>query len=467
MIENPAAIMIAGTSSGSGKTTAAMVIMHALKKAGFPVVPFKAGPDYIDPGYHSLICEEDSTNLDLWLVPEETVRHIFHRKITPDKFAVVEGVMGLYDGMPGTDSLYSSAHLAKVLDIPVVLVIDGSKTGDSVAAIALGFVNYDCDISIAGVIFNNISSDRHHAILEQAINKVGLKSFGYLPRQNEIKIKERHLGLKSVHEQDSTLIKKLRDFAESATRNIDLQQIINCSNIFSTKKLSQQRSCQVAGRAIKSPVRIAVARDKAFCFYYQDSLSELEDAGAELVYFSPLSDRELPDNINGIIFGGGFPEIFARQLSDNKSMIKDISLKARQGLPVYAECGGLIYIAKEFASSDGKIYEMAGLLNAGVEMNSKRVSLGYVEAKLESDCIMGRKGTVLRGHKFHWSSATSLGSLDSAYSVFKNGSASVADGFVKDNVFASYVHLHFSGCPEAAREFVLSCRDPQKQGVIS
>ncbi|MGA9842383.1 MAG: cobyrinate a,c-diamide synthase [Nitrososphaeraceae archaeon] len=435
-------LVIAGVTSGVGKTVVSAAFMYGLKKRGLRVQPFKVGPDFIDPSYHSYITGRQSRNLDIWMMGETGVLNSFNKACCDADLAVIEGVMGLFDGISGKGQEGSTAAIAKLLRAEVVLVIDSSKAARSIAAIALGFQNFDKELSISGVVLNNIASDRHERLVKEAFaDKIRVPIVGIIRRDQELKNTERHLGLIPAAELDSVGKSRLLANAKRASEQIYLDRlghIWKVSPMSSVKKQEESR--------LEAHSRIAVALDESFNFYYIDNLEFLRERNLELVYFSPLSDKRLPEDISGLIIGGGFPEIMAKRLETNKTMIKSIKKFAQDGLPVLAECGGLMYLTKYLHESEdessGKS-KLVGLIDAETQMGSK-LTLNYTEANCDGS-ILGTIGKV-RGHEFHYSKIKNI-AKDSKFAFHMTRGSGITkkrDGFVVHNCLASYTHLHFS-----------------------
>ncbi|ORT99540.1 Cobyrinic acid A,C-diamide synthase [Anaerovibrio sp. JC8] len=447
-------VVIAATKSGSGKTTIVTGLLAALKQKGLKVQPYKVGPDYIDPGYHRLASGQPSHNLDSWLMPKETMKEVFALSAARSELAVIEGVMGLYDG--GSKGISSTAEIARLLEAPVVLVIDCKSMGASAAALALGFKMYDKDVKLAGVILNRLGSDNHERIIREALEQLDIPVLGAVRRNDELIMPERHLGLLPVEEnQEQEIIDRM---GEAMASQIDVEAVINIGRQAPPMQVPEHQ----ADDGDLSRVRIGIARDEAFSFYYPESIRILEEKGAEIVEFSPLNDSSLPQ-VDGLIFGGGFPEMFAEQLSNNKELIADIREAAAKGMPVYAECGGFMFLSKAMEDFDGKVFPMCDILPCRVKMNKKLQMVGYVSAQLQGDSILGKQGTVIKGHEFHFSTEDEDGGKTDAQRAFlftrsRNG-AQYLGGYSKGNVLGSYLHLHFAGCPEAVASFVARCRE--------
>jgi cobyrinic acid a,c-diamide synthase len=441
-------VVVAGITSGVGKTTVAVAIMHALRKKGFRVQPFKVGPDFIDPSYHTLVTGRQSRNLDAWLMKKSGVFESFSTAVQGADIAVIEGVMGLYDGMSGRDNYASTAHVAKMLDAPVVLVVDAGKAARSIAAVVFGFTRFDRGTKIAGVVLNNVAGDRHAGYLQDALAKVKVPIVGMVKRNKEIRMEERHLGLVPAQELHNSKRDAVVKVARYVADQIDIDAVIAlCGRSPLSRTVQAERK--------KEKVRIAVALDESFNFYYADNLDALRSHGARLVFFSPIHDRQLPES-DGAVLGGGFPEVLADQLEGNGRMIKSVAKAVGEGMPVYGECGGLMYLTRSISGYKGekKRRKMVGAVDADTAMTA-RLTLNYTEAQCDGP-VFGR--TSLRGHEFHYSAMQNI-AQDSrfAYTMKKgNGVAGGRDGFIVGNSLAAYMHLHFAN-DRLPRMLVKSC----------
>jgi cobyrinic acid a,c-diamide synthase len=447
------AIVIAGVRSGVGKTTIATGIMGALVRRGRRVQPFKAGPDYIDPSYHHLACGVPSRNLDTWLLPHSTVVELFQRASARGDVSVIEGVMGVFDGHSSLTEEGSTAQLAKLLDLPVVLIADAAKVARSVAAEVLGYQQFDPGLRIAGVILNGVGGPRHLEFCQPQIEATtGLPVLGYLPRREEFQQPERHLGL--IPTVEGTVARAWYDAViRQIEETIDLDRILQIAATASPRRVTPQI---FPGEIQPRRARIAIARDQAFSFYYQDSLDLLEAWGAELVPFSPLSDDRLPEGIGGIYIGGGFPEIFARELSENAAMRRSVSAAVEREIPVYAECGGLMYLGRSLSDMEGTQHPMVGAIPVVSSMNERRLHLGYRELEARADGPLLCRGEQVRGHEFHWSVLEQPPSEgQSVYRVIDQDGR--PEGFQMGSVWASYIHVHLGSKPSLARRFVEVC----------
>ncbi len=453
---------IAGTHSGCGKTTVALGIMAALVKRGYKVQPFKVGPDFIDPGHHRRITGRDSHNLDGWMIGLEYSRQIFYRYAASADVAVVEGVMGLYDGFSGTNESGSTSEMAKALELPVILVVDARSMARSAAALTLGFQVFDPGLSFAGVIFNMVGSNTHARYLREAVEHSlpGVTVLGCLERNEGVVTRSRHLGL--VTDEDNPFTpERIVALVEWIEEGVDLEVILEKSGIQVefTAKYPQAMPNTIG----EQRVPIGIARDQAFCFYYAENLRLLEQAGAQLVEFSPLKDQELPKGLKGIILGGGYPELYAEELVRNsilREQIRDFSLRSG---PVYAECGGFMFLGESIKDLEGREHTMAGIFPVKAVMEHSLRSLGYREVVTLSDSPLGPKGTISRGHEFHYSHMYGTPKdpiLTAAYAVgSRKGGQGFKEGFIRQNTLGSYVHLHWGSNPEIPRNFVKYCRE--------
>ena len=444
-------IVIAATQSGGGKTTLVTGLLAALRTRGLTVQSFKVGPDYIDLGYHRLASGRTGHNLDTWLVPEARLTEIFARECAGADIAVIEGVMGLYDG--GRRGISSTAAIAKALDAPVLLVIDAKSVGASAAATALGFRIYDARLNLAGVLLNRLGSDTHEEMIREAMAGIDMPVYGVLRRDAALALPERHLGLTPVEENAAA--ETVRAIGERVEAELDLDSILKLARGAAPMTIAEVKRAEKA-----APVRIGIACDEAFSFYYAASLAELEAYGAEIIAFSPLHDEALPE-VDGVLIGGGFPEMFAAQLAENASMRASLCRAAEEGMPIYAECGGYMYLMQSLVDFDGVEHAMAGIFPARARMTEKLQMVGYVEAEQAVDTVLGSAGLLLHGHEFHFSVEEAERAADLVrpftFTKLRNG-ARYAAGCVYKNVLGSYLHLHFAGCQTAAENFVEACR---------
>lgn len=454
----PKTIVIGGTQSGSGKTLVSLAVMAALTRRGLNVQPFKCGPDFIDPGLHRAVTGNASINLDGWMLSKQACVKSFvtAMKSADDKadIAVVEGVMGLFDGASGSSDAGSTAQMAKWLNAPVLLVIDGRSMARSFAAIAHGFTTLDPDITFAGCIANRVGSPNHISLVREAMQTYCPEIFvaGYMSRNEALVLPSRHLGL-VIAEEGILSSERINALADWADAHIDFDQLLS--------RLPEQPlppSKKVyCGSDIGKNVRIAVAKDVAFSFCYPDNLRLLEEAGAEIIFFSPLDDRELPESIDGLYLPGGYPELYAERLSLNASMRSAIRNFSFSGKPVYGECGGFMFLAKDI-TTDAGTYPMCGVFDLHCTMDKRHRALGYREVVTTEDSILGLAGMKARGHEFHYSHVEEDSACGALYSVTdRKGNKTSTSGYVMRNTVGSYVHLHFASQPELAGAIVEAC----------
>ena len=441
--------------------------MQYLSELGYKVAPFKIGPDFIDPGHHTKICEKPSINLDSWMLSKNYNQSRFQAGLQSCDIAVVEGVMGLFDGYSGTSEAGSTAQMAKWLDLPVILVLDAKSMARSAAAIVQGFENFDNDLNIAGVIFNRVGTLNHYEYLKSAVlDNCKAEALGYILRNDKIALPDRHLGLVTA-EEHSLSKNALSILVSMIDKNTSFKEFINKLPVIK-HDFNQFSGINIRDK-IEQKVTIAVAKDKAFCFYYKDNIDILKENGAKIVEFSPLTDTCLPDNIHGIYLGGGYPEVFAEKLSKNESLLKEIKIKSDEKMPIYGECGGFMYLCSFMADVNRKKhYPMAGCFPFSVEMDTKLRSLGYREITLLKDSIIGKKGSILRGHEFHYSSLLNNSAdkdelkrkngIQDIYNVTqRNGKKLNLSGFLKNNTLGSYFHVHFGSMKHSGKSFVQAC----------
>jgi cobyrinic acid a,c-diamide synthase len=461
------AFVIAGTHSGVGKTTVTLSILAALCKRGLRVQAYKVGPDFIDPGHHRAISGTPSRTLDGWMLSREYNQHTFEQNLQDKDVGVVEGVMGLFDGYDGKSEAGSTAEIAKWLGLPVILVVDASAMARSVAALVQGFRTFDQNLNVAGVIFNRIAGSGHLQYLRDALENVpGITVLGGLPHNENILIPERHLGLvtSSEHELTPTRIEQLASFCED---NLDLERMLQGADVSGFKfQVSGSRTADVKRETWnlkpRKSVRFGIARDEAFCFYYPDNLELLEQAGAELVFFSPLHDSSLPPNVQGLYFGGGYPEVHAETLAANSTMRQEIAAFIDRGGVVYAECGGFMYLTSGIRDSHDRLFPMVGIYPTVARMLPRLAALGYVEVEVERANDLVAAGRV-RGHEFHYSELEQKDfcgdTIEPVYHIRKrHGEAPRSEGYLYKRCLASYVHLHFGSNPQFATSLVHAAR---------
>lgn len=432
---------VAGTHSGAGKTTVMLGLLAALRRRGLTVQPFKVGPDFIDPLHHGRATGRRSRNLDGWMLTPEINRSIFARHTADADAAVLEGVMGLYDGSDGRSDRGSTAEMARLLDLPVVLVIDAAAMARSAAALIHGFVDFDRRVRFAGVILNRVGGERHADMIRDAVGDA-IPVLGALPGVSDLTVPERHLGLHLPHEANPVYIERAADLIE---RHVDLDRL-----------LRESRVARPRGepRPLPGPasVRIGVARDEAFCFYYEDNLELLAEAGAELVEFSPLREPP-PSDLDGIYLGGGYPELHAARLASNEGTKASIRELAAAGTPIYAECGGMMYLA-EHLHLDAQSHAMCAVLPLSTRMPA-RLHLGYMDVTTTGG-LFGA-GQTVRGHVYHHSDLDGPAEAACTYRVLTSRGEASREGYALGNVLGSYIHLHFASNPAVARTFVEAC----------
>lgn len=440
-------IVIAGTTSGVGKTSITCSIIHGMKSRGYSVQAFKVGPDYIDPTYLSAISDNPARNLDSWIMGKNAVTSSFVANSTSD-ISVIEGVMGFYDGLSGSSNFSSTHHVATLLQAPVILILDASKTARSIAATALGFTRFHKNSRIVGLILNKLGSKKHEQMCKAALEPLKIPILGCIPKSPQMSLESRHLGLVPVIEQEK-IKRQIRKIAKTVSAYLDVDKIVSIAQrappLFKTIKETNQ----------KSKVTIGVALDKSFNFYYYDNFDALRRNGAKIEFFSPISDHSPPE-CSGLYIGGGFPEVLGRPLAKNHAMKKSIKKLAEQQMPIYGECGGLMYLTKSINYADKK-YSMIGLFDAQTSME-KRMTLNYTKADVVNDCIVAKNSTKIFGHEFHYSELNSV-PKDSkfAYNVSLGvGIKNKRDGLMEYNTLASYMHLYFDRSLHA-RNFVNNC----------
>ena len=429
-------ILIAGTMSGSGKTTASSILMSAFENTA----PFKVGPDYIDPGYHRLFTGNSSYNLDSFMFDEETLKYIFEENSRGKDIAVIEGVMGLYDGINHTKNNFSTAHTARILNVPVILVVNAKGISTSIAAEILGFVNFDKDVNIAGVILNNVSGEKLYLSLKEAVEGyTGIECLGYIPKDENIGMESRHLGLKQAFEIEDSVKRKefLKDTGEKYLNLKRIYEIAESKSKYETENPAKGLKDILKGK------RAAVAKDKAFSFYYESNFDMMRYAGLELVEFSPVNDTKIPENVDFIYLGGGYPELYAEELAGNTDMKNSIIRAHKAGIPIYAECGGFIYLTDGLKTTDEKFHEFCGIFDMKIAMR-KRLNMerfGYIHIDMEN-------GIKIKGHEFHYSEIFDNNEKECFYNIRKEDGREWKCGYMKNNALAGYPHIAFYSEPE-------------------
>jgi len=453
MTRSLSAFAIAGTHSGVGKTTVTLGLLAALRRRGLKVQPFKVGPDFIDPGLHRQVAGVTSYNLDGWMLSREFNLQSLRRHCDGKEVGVVEGMMGLFDGYDGKSERGSTAEMAKWLGLPVVLVVDASAMARSAAAMILGYLRFDPKLHVIGVIFNRIGGKGHLLYLKEAMASLrDIEVFGGLPQTEDITIPERNLGLMTAEEGllDQKLIRCLARWIE---QHLDIDLLLRKSRV---KLGSPDR--ERGGREKKKPVSIGVAQDKAFCFYYPDNLNLLRASGARLVPFSPIHDRSLPLGVKSLYIGGGYPEVYARELARNHSMRAAVRNFIDAGGVVYAECGGFMYLTENLIDLRGRRFPMVGIYPFATKMLPRFRALGYREVKTVPGSFLP-SGMQARGHEFHYSALDGNVKNDSRIKkIYRTFPRAEKEGFLYKNCLASYIHLHFGSNPAIASRFVEACR---------
>ncbi|MEQ8174713.1 MAG: cobyrinate a,c-diamide synthase [Syntrophomonadaceae bacterium] len=444
-------LIIAGVQSGVGKTTLTLGTIAALHRRGQKVQPFKVGPDYIDSGLHFWAAERPSYNLDTWMCPPDMVRQVFAANASQADVSIIEGVMGLFDGARVGDIQGSSADIALLLDAPVILVVNVEAMAGSAIALVKGYRDYHPRVKLGGVILNRASAYHRTYIQPVMEQELGIPVLGCFKPNKEIHMPERHLGLLPADENRelTNLIQKMADMVE---KHLDLDRLLKIAQTAPEIDIAAAKNME------KSQVHLGVARDKAFSFYYQDSLDFLEEKGVQLVFFSPMEDEALPA-LDGLYFGGGFPEMFIEHLSRNESMISSVIRAYQNGMPIYAECGGYMYLCRELEDWSGRVWNGAGLVPARVKMTRNLQALGYIEARALTDSPMAAAGQILRGHEFHYSRIEEMDKGPNAFAFYGGLNADHRqEGYAKGNLIASYLHIQMRSHPEAVERFIQSCQ---------
>lgn len=450
-------VVIAGTSSGAGKTTVTVGLCRALRARGLRVALFKCGPDYLDPTYHARASGAPAQNLDGWMMGRDTVLATFGRAAAGADLALIEGVMGLYDGAAPDSEAGSTAEIAKWLEAPVLLTVDAAGMARSIAAVAQGFRAFDPAVQLAGLIGNRIGSPGHLEILRRALTTMPV--VGALPREEGLAFPERHLGLRTADER-AVPEALFEAWGERVSAWFNLDLVLSLARAAPPLLLPPEEVRPVPAAPAGRRPRIAVAHDAAFHFYYEDNLRRLEAAGAELVRFSPIADARLPD-ADLLYLGGGYPEVHAAALAANAELRAAVAAHARAGRPIYAECGGLMYLAASLRTLDGRTHPMVGVLPTEVVMHDRLQALGYVEVETQDRTILGPPGLRFRGHQFRYSELRPLGApLTCTYAVRRRRGGSVdPEGYAAGaNVLASYVHAHWASNPLIAEALVAAAR---------
>ncbi len=454
-------LIIAGDRSGVGKTTVTLAILAHLAAQSDRVQSFKVGPDYIDPMFHGAVTGLPCRNLDPVLTSPRYVQDCFNRHAEGADWVVIEGVMGLFDGISNpNESAFlndygSTAHIARILDLPVVLVLDCSSLSTSIAAIAYGYTNLDPQVNVAGVILNKVASDRHLELLATALASIKIPILGVLRREAAVTIPDRHLGL--VPSTELLELKQLfARLAHLAKTSFNWDQLLTLLSQHSPRHSFIPSLCYPVTQL---PIKIAVAKDQAFNFYYQDNLDILTELGAELIFWSPLKDRSIPDDIQGLYFGGGFPEMFAQQLADNQQVLQQLKVIIQAGIPTYAECGGLMYLCQQLIDLNQQAWSMVGVIPSDVTMQAK-LTLGYRRAIALQDSALISAQQIVTGHEFH-RSKLSKNSARPQWQLqgFHQSSPQLTEGWNINQLHASYLHLHWGETKSQPQRLIQSCRN--------
>ena len=452
------AVVVAGTGSGVGKTSVSIALTAALKKRGLTVQTFKVGPDFLDPTYLSMASGRKCYNLDGWMTGKKYARTLFEKQTRDADIAVIEGVMGLFDGSDAATSQGSTAEIAGWLNAPVLLVLNAKGVARSAAAMVKGYCEFEPGMDIFGIIANNAGSKRHESWLRKALASASLPPLiGAVPKNAFPKLPSRHLGLVSA-DGDGFGHEIIDKLSLAIEQHADIDEIIK---MLSIKKRKKENVIAGNGNAAKR-IRLGLAFDSAFSFYYPDNLEAMEAMGCELIKFSPIADDSLPENLDGIYIGGGYPELFAEQLMQNSKMLDSIRKFAQSGRAIYAECGGLVYLSQGVEMTNGIRYNFAGLLPVWTKMRQSFTSLGYVDIELTGNSLLGVSGGRLRGHRFHYSelmdNPAKNGDWNAVYSLKRRLSdEKTGEGYQNGRILASYVHAHLASRPESIESFITMC----------
>lgn len=447
-------IMIAAPSSGSGKTTIVCGLLKALINKGVKPISFKCGPDYIDPLFHSKVLGIKSRNLDLFLNDENTVRCLFSENSKGSDISVIEGVMGYYDGVAGKSLKASSYDVSRVTKTPVILVINSRGKSLSIIPEIKGFIDYKIDSNIKGVILNNMSPMIYPEIKELIEKEINVKVLGYLPKSEDISLESRHLGLVTADEVKD-IENKLSIIGEKISNTVNIDEIINIANE------SEPIGCEKISIQRLDKVKIAIARDKAFCFYYEDNLSLLKKMGAEIIEFSPLEDKLLPEGIDGLIIGGGYPELYVEKLSMNKSLLNDIKEKLEFSLPCLAECGGYMYLGKSIEGEDGNTFDMVNYFDHHSYNHGKLSRFGYITLAPSIENNFLEKAESINGHEFHYWDSTKNGNAFIGRKPLRRRQWDCIN--FKDNTLAGYPHIHYYSNLSFPYNFIKTCNEYKRK----
>lgn len=446
-------LLITAAASGSGKTAVTCALLAALQKRGKKVCAFKCGPDYIDPMFHRSVLGVESHNLDLFLSDEETVRHLFDTYSAGKDVAIVEGVMGYYDGLGGVTDRASAYRVADTLDLPVLLVIRPKGASLTLAAQVKGLCGFRTPHHIVGILLNDCSPMLYQSLAPMLEKETGLPVFGYLPHMAEAAFESRHLGLYTAAEIDD-LTARIEKLAEQMEKTVDVDRLLqNCQ--------SDEIICENKEEKTEPSVRLAVAKDEAFCFIYEETLDVLRKAGAEIIFFSLLYDSNLPENIDGLYLSGGYPELYAKRLFENEGMRENIRTAVEMGLPMIAECGGFLYLCRTLEDAEGAAYPMVGVLPTNGIRTEKLVRFGYATLTANADSMLFRKGEAVPIHAFHYWDTTEKGEAFMAAKPISGRSWQC--GFAHETLYAAFPHLYFAGNEKLAQRFVAAMEKRRKE----
>ncbi|MHB1682515.1 MAG: cobyrinate a,c-diamide synthase [Bacilli bacterium] len=455
-------IVIAGVSSGAGKTTVTLGVMAALRRRGLSVQGFKVGPDFIDPSYHSAVTGRLSRNLDSWMMEHAVVREVFERGGEGADISVIEGVMGMYDGKEPLSNTGSTAEVSLLLHAPVILVVNVSSMARSAAAVVLGFQQLDPAVRVAGVIVNRVGSVGHYELVKAAIEQVcAIPVVGYLARHDDLQIPERHLGLIPALERGE-LTPLFDALAAAVEETVELDRILQLAQASSRWEAAAPQLFVGAPQA--PTVTIAVARDSAFNFYYPENLELLSWYGAAIRYFKPLMGERIPDDADGLYIGGGFPEEFAAELSAQTHVLANVRERIRAGLPTFAECGGFMFLSESIVDRCGAPHPMVGVIPAAIRMQTRLAALGYREVRALASSPLLARGELIKGHEFHYSTVTYHGAPTPHAYETAGLRGSKQEGYVDRSLVAGYTHLHFASNVSAVKNFIASCEAYRTEG---
>lgn len=444
-------VMISSTGSNCGKSTVTLALISALKRYGLKIQSYKSGPDYIDPMFHSKATGRETYHTDAFFSDSNQIKSIVAQTFSDANIGIIEGAMGFYDGIGKTEEA-SAYTVSEWLKTPVILVINPNGMGCSVSALCKGFQNFRQPNQIQGVILNRIKSSMYSYYKEMIESETNLKVYGYLLENESMKLKSRHLGLVTANEIEN-LDESLDTLGQISEKTLDIQGIIQLANSTPPMKYTQISIVK------SSAFRLGVAKDRAFCFYYAENLKMLELCGAEIIPFSPIADENLPENLDGLYFGGGYPELYLQELSTNVNFIKSLKQYSTDGIPIFAECGGFMYLQEAIFDREGKEYRMAGLLKGKSNLDNKLCRFGYINLISNVDTFFGKKGIKLKAHEFHYSDSTENGNSFTAQKPNGRQWTAIQQN---NNIIAGYPHIYFPSAPEIVQNFADFCRLYQK-----